>query len=261
MVKNTVSIDYSKISKIYDIGRATNAETVEKLVRLLRVSTDSILLDMGCGTGNYTAALQKVGKSVIGVDISPDMIEQARVKFPRLQFICSDVTNLPFDSGMFDGAFAIQVLHHVKKMENFLMEAYRVVRKGAYIAIHSCSHRQMKAFWFYHYFPKGLEVDLSRIPNSKEIASLLKKTGFSNVGVEICYSDVVVAYEAPKCYLDKKYRDSDSTFALLTEEDIEAGCEKLKKDISSGAVETVVQRYERKVRTTGGSSIIYGKKR
>lgn len=260
-MKGKRSIGYDDISRIYDVSRAANIETTEKLVGLLHVDCDSVLLDMGCGTGNYTAALQQVAKSVIGIDVSMGMIEQARAKFPALRFICGDVTKLPFDSETFDGAFAIQVLHHVKKKGIFLREAHRVLRKGAYVAIHSCSHRQMRVFWFYHYFPKGLEVDLARIPDSKEIVSLLERAGFSDVGIEICYHDVVVAHETPEQYLNRDYRDSISTFAQLTEEDIESGCEKLEEDIASGAVESVVGQSEAKVANeVGGSCIIYGRK-
>jgi len=261
MGKDNKSIDYDNINQIYDVSRASNIETVEKLVGILHLSCDSVILDMGCGTGNYTAALQRAAKSVVGIDISIGMIKQAQVKFSGLRFICGDVTGLPFDSETFDGAFAIQVLHHVKKKEIFLNEAHRVLRKKAYIAIHSCSHRQMRAFWFYHYFPKGLEVDLARIPDSREIMSLLEKSGFSDVSIEICYHDVVVARETPERYLDKDYRDGVSTFALLAEDNIRSGCEKLEEDIASGAIESIVRRSNAKVANdTGGSSIVYGRK-
>jgi ubiquinone/menaquinone biosynthesis C-methylase UbiE len=260
MVKDNRSIGYDNISQIYDVSRAANAETVEKLVRLLHASSDSVLLDLGCGTGNYTASLQQVAKSVVGIDMSIGMIERAQAKSPLLQFICADVTNLPFDSETFDGALAIQVLHHVKSKEIFLTEAHRVLRKDAYIAIHSCSHRQMRAFWFYHYFPEGIEKDIKRTPDAGGIASLLEGTGFSNIGIEICYHDLVVAHETPERYLDKNYRDGISTFALLTKDEVELGCEKLEEDIASGAVGNIVHKYQAKVATVGGSSIIYGRK-
>lgn len=261
MPEDAASADYDKISRIYDTGRAAHPETVGKLIRLLHIGNNSMILDMGCGTGNYTYALQRVAKSVVGIDLSIGMLEQALAKFTALPLVHGDVTSLPFSSGVFDGAFAIQVLHHVKEKEKFLTETHRVLRKGAPIAIHACSHRQMRAFWFYHYFPKGLQVDLERMPDSSEIASLLEKVGFSDVDVEICYQDVVVAGETPERYLDENYRDSISTFIFLTKEDVESGCEKIRKDIACGAVESVVRESEVKVaRDTGGSCIVYGHK-
>jgi len=261
MPEDITSVNYNKISRIYDISRVVNTETKEKLIRLLHIVNDSVILDMGCGTGNYTYALRRVAKNVIGIDLSQSMLEQARAKFSKLPLICGDVTSIPFKSETFDGAFAIQVLHHVKEKELFLREAYRILRKQASVAVHACSHQQMRAFWFYYYFPRGLVVDLERMPDSTEVASLLEKVGFSNVGIEICYHDVVVADETPERYLDKDYRNSISTFAFLTEEEIEKGCEKIRRDIASGAVESIVQKSETKVANdVGGSSIIYGRK-
>jgi len=237
-----------------------NTETTEKLIELLHIGGDSVVLDMGCGTGNYAVSLQQVAKCVIGIDSSLGMIKQGRTKFAELRLICGDVTTLPFRSGTFDAAFAIQVLHHVKEKELFITEAHRVLKEGACLAIDSCSHRQMCTFWFYHYFPRGFQVDLARIPDSWEIASLLEGAGFSNIGIEISYQDVAVHHEKPEQYLDKNYRDGQSTFHLLSEEEVESGCEKLREDIASGVAESVIREFEVKEARVGGSSIIYGRK-
>ncbi len=260
MAEENHFISYDRISRIYDVSRGANVETVRKLVRLLNAGSDSVFLDLGCGTGNYTAALQKTAKILIGIDISKGMIEQAQVKFPQISLICGDVTRLPFDSKTFDGAFAVQLLHHLKKKEIFLKEAHRVLRKGGCLAIHSCSHRQLRSFWFYHYFPQGLEADLARIPDSREITLMFERAGFSNIGIEVCHQDEVVTHETPQSYLDKNYRNSLSTFALLSQRDIEAGCRKLQEDIASGFVEHLVKHSKLKVTTVGGTTIVYGKK-
>ena len=251
---------YDKISQIYDISRAANDETVKILIKLLHVNSDSLLLDMGCGTGNYTAALHEAAKKIIGIDKSVGMIKRAQAKFPMFQFILGDITRLPFISDVFDGVFAIQVLHHIKKKETFLNEAHRVLRRGAYIALHSCSHSQMRSFWFCHYFPKGLELELARTPDVGVIASLLERAGFSDVGDKVCRNDMVVTNETPESYLDKNYRDGISTFSLLKMEEIEYGCKRLQNDITSGAISNIIQHYAAKLAIFGGSSIIYGQK-
>jgi len=257
---DNIFIDYDEVSRIYNTSRAANTETVEKLIELLHIGSGSVVLDMGCGTGNYAAALQRVAKKVIGVDSSIGMLEQAQAKFAELPLICGDVTNLPFGSEAFEGAFAIQVLHHVREKELFLKETYRVLKEGACLAIDSCSHRQMRTFWDYYYFPKGLEVDLARIPDAEEIASSLERSGFSNVGIEISYTNISAEHEKPERYLDKNYRDGMSTFCLLSDEDIESGCQKLRGDIESGAIESIIRQFQAKESIVGGSTIIYGRK-
>ena len=133
------SVNYDMTSQVYDISRAANIETIEKLIKVLRVNNRSHLLDLGCGTGNYTAALQKVAEKVIGIDISQGMLQRARTKFPKIQFVQGDITRLPFNSNTFDGTFAIQVLHYIKEKDLFIREVYRILQKGAYFAIDSCS--------------------------------------------------------------------------------------------------------------------------
>lgn len=253
--------DYDRISAVYDTSRQANNETVQKLVKLLHIDSGSVLIDMGCGTANYTAAFAQISKQIIGMDLSIRMLKKAQKKNQNLQFICGDVASLPFTTETFTGGFAVQVLHHVAKKDEFLREAHRVLKTGSYMALHSCSHSQMRAFWFYHYFPKGLEADLARIPDTEEICWSLEKSGFSNIGIEICYHDVVVSRETPERYLDKNYRDGVSTFAFLTDDDIELGCDKIQKDISSGDVERIVRQCEERVlNEVGGSSIVYGQK-
>ena len=136
MVEDSRAVAYDKISRVYDVSRSANSETIEKLIRLLNAARSSFLLDMGCGTGNYAAALQPVAGNVVGIDTSMSMIQQAQAKFHSLWLVCGDVTYLPFDSETFDGALAVQVIHHVRDKEVFLREANRVLRKGACIAIH-----------------------------------------------------------------------------------------------------------------------------
>jgi ubiquinone/menaquinone biosynthesis C-methylase UbiE len=255
------NVDYDTISKVYDSSRVANAETVKNLIRLLRVDSDSVILDMGCGTGNYSAALQGVAKQIIGIDKSQAMIDQALLKYPNLKLIKGDVTDLPYKTDTFDGCFAIDVLHHVEQKLKFIQEAYRILRKEGRIAIRHCSHNQLKAMWYYHYFPRGLEVDLARLPDSPVIVSILEQAGFLNIGIKICYYDEVIEREIPEDYLNRAYRDSISTFAYLSIKDIETGCKQLYFDIMSGDIREFVRRSkETLLKKIGTSAIVYGKK-
>jgi SAM-dependent methyltransferase len=196
-----------------------------------------------------------------GIDLSNKMLEQARKKLPGIHLIRGDVTSLPFMTETFNGAFAVQVLHHVQKKGGFLKEVHRVLKPGSRIALHSCSHDQMRAFWFYHCFPEGLDIDLARFPDAGDIYLLLENAGFSNIGVEVCYHDVVVSNETPERYLDKNYRDGVSTFAFMTDDDIAKGCNKIRTDIVSGESKRIVRQCDAIVENEiGGSYLIFGQK-
>lgn len=254
-------IDYEGISKIYDTSRGINIGVLEDLCSILNVNSKSTLVDLGCGTGNFATALQQYSKRIVGIDLSGGMIRKTRSKSPNLQVLRGDVTHLPFTSETFDGAYSIQVLHHVKDKDTFLEEIYRVLRKNARVTINSCSHKQHEAFWVLHYFPKGLEIDLARIPDVKEIEKMLEQAGFSEVGSKICRSDTVLIDQQPDSYLDKRYRDGLSTFALLTKEEIESGCNKIREDLESGEIHEIIETYKQHWTKFGGSTFIFGEKK
>ncbi|WP_369175045.1 class I SAM-dependent methyltransferase [Streptomyces sp. R28] len=61
-------------------------------------------LDVGSGTGRPTAAaLIAAGHSVLGVDVSPVMVELAARQVPEAAFRCGDIRDLPLDAASFDG--------------------------------------------------------------------------------------------------------------------------------------------------------------
>ncbi|KUO15754.1 class I SAM-dependent methyltransferase [Streptomyces dysideae] len=61
-------------------------------------------LDVGSGTGRPTAAaLIEAGHSVLGVDISPVMVELAARQVPEAEFRCGDIRDLPLEADSFDG--------------------------------------------------------------------------------------------------------------------------------------------------------------
>lgn len=254
------AVNYDLVSQIYDESRIITPETYKILVNCLAINHDSVVLDIGCGTGNYTSAIKRITNNIIGIDQSIGMLQRARRKNYALSLICCDATELPFESETFDAAYSTFVIHHVNNKVAFLNEAYRVLKDNSCFAIESCTHQQMQTFWFYHYFPQGLEIDIARIPDSLEIVTMLDKVGFSDIKIEISYTDIVREYDNPELYLDKNYRDGQSTFQFLAESDIKLGCIKLRQDIESGRIGNIIKDYEARERQAGGSIIISGHK-
>ena len=92
-------------------------------------------LDLGCGTGNLSAAivLEGAATTCTGFDISPGMLEVARRKTQAIDgcvFRVGSATALPFDAGSFDLCVGDAFLHHILDIGSCLKEVSRVLRPG-----------------------------------------------------------------------------------------------------------------------------------
>lgn len=97
------------------------------------------ILDVGCGDGRAFEVFRGKHVGYAGVDVSEDVIEKARAKWGNeASFEVGDILDLPVDTGRFDAALALGVLHHVPSAAyrlNAVMELTRSIRSGGYVMI------------------------------------------------------------------------------------------------------------------------------
>jgi ubiquinone/menaquinone biosynthesis C-methylase UbiE len=106
-------------------------ETRERLRRLLAPTGDERALDVGTGAGAFALALAPLVREVIGLDVVPELLDEARKRAPaNVELVEGDATALPFDRGSFDLACSARTLHHVPRPELLLAELDRVLRPG-----------------------------------------------------------------------------------------------------------------------------------
>ncbi len=89
------------------------------------------VLEVGCGTGLIMKRCSKIGKDLIGVDISNKMVEKAHRK-GHFVFL-SDVVSLPFGNEVFDLVYSFKVLAHVVRIKSALREIARVTCRGGQV--------------------------------------------------------------------------------------------------------------------------------
>ncbi|MGB9662687.1 MAG: class I SAM-dependent methyltransferase [Moorellaceae bacterium] len=97
------------------------------------------ILDIGCGTGNFSLELARRGVEVTGVDISEAMLAKAREKAVReglnIEFLHADARQLPFEDESFDAVVSVTALEFVPDLREALQEAYRVLKVGGRLVV------------------------------------------------------------------------------------------------------------------------------
>jgi ubiquinone/menaquinone biosynthesis C-methylase UbiE len=87
------------------------------------------ILDVGAGTGRIMEVIaHQHNVQLVGVDLSRQMIKQARKKVKVADFVLADADALPFRSNIFDSVVAIRVLRYIPSWKHTIKEVNRVLR-------------------------------------------------------------------------------------------------------------------------------------
>lgn len=107
--------------------------------RLFKPNKGMKVLDIGCGTGNFSIKLAKMGCEVIGIDVSNEMLERAKTKAKEenldINFYNMNVYDLDFEDESFDAVFSMAAFEFIKEPQKAMDEIFRVAKKGAQILI------------------------------------------------------------------------------------------------------------------------------
>ena len=135
------------------------------------------VLDLGCGPGQVTAIL-RLGVDMVGLDLSPTMIEIARRDHPGPCYEVGSMTSLKHGDGSADGALLFWSLIHIPDdcVGIVLAEVFRVVRPGgvAMIGFH-VGDRVNRKTEGYGGLPMQLNVHLRPVA---AVADALRQAGF-----------------------------------------------------------------------------------
>src|SRR3989344_2013968 len=147
----------------------------EEAVILKYFKQGATILDLGCGTGRTTIPLFHMRYNVIGVDVTPAMIENATKIAEKkgffIKYQVGDATNLRFADNIFDGVFfSNQGWTQIFGKENRLTafrEIHRVLKPKGYFLFttHVRKWRGFTFFWFWQWVklhilkPFGFPID------------------------------------------------------------------------------------------------------
>jgi demethylmenaquinone methyltransferase/2-methoxy-6-polyprenyl-1,4-benzoquinol methylase len=167
-------------------------------VSALGLPTNSLLLDLACGTGDLTRLAQKQGHRVIGADLSRGMLAANSSGVPLVHGDCS---RLPFPDASFDGLICGYALRNFTELDGAFAEMARVLRPGGRLAVLEVDAPTSKVLglgyrvWFdhvvpvmggllsdreaYHYLPRSVAY----LPATPVLRRMLIEARFSAVGI------------------------------------------------------------------------------
>jgi len=126
---------WQEIASRYDRGFASvTTQSVTPLLDAARVAEGARVLDVACGPGYAAAAAAAHGAIATGVDFSSEMVEEARGRYPGIEFVEGDAEQLVFSNSTFDAVVLNFGMLHLARPEQALDEAYRVLRHGGRVA-------------------------------------------------------------------------------------------------------------------------------
>lgn len=137
--KRQVMHHYNSLAHVYDAqyGEEQDAK-VKAALNNINLEKDSLVLDAGCGTG---LLFKHVGRSIrllVGLDVSPRILKEAKKRAKRLPtaaVVRADADFTPFRNNVFDAAFAITLLQNMPDPLVTLREMKRVSKDRAFIVV------------------------------------------------------------------------------------------------------------------------------
>lgn len=97
MYEHSASLVYDRLNAARKDYRAEAVE-LAGLIRARVAEPAMSLLDVGCGTGRHGQEFQQLGFDYVGVDLSPEMLTQARKRLPSTTLVESDIRSLSLEN-------------------------------------------------------------------------------------------------------------------------------------------------------------------
>ena len=219
------------------------------------------LLDAGCGTGSYAAALRPYVGAIDAVDLNPSMLGVARAKLDRVvgcpvSLHEAGIDALPFEDACFDAVMVNQVLHHLPDsphddwpmLRRVLGELARVLRPGGAAIVNTCSHEQIRRGWWHATLvPDAVEAMCRRHADTAVLDGLLAEAGLAPRGRFVPAGAVMQgdAYFDGRGPLDPTWRRGDSLWSVVSASELRRALDRIRTLDAAGMLDAFVAERDR----------------
>lgn len=231
------SVNYDKISEIYDSVRSGDPEVIAYILEKKSLSRYERILEIGCGSGNNTVLMAAGTEAeVYGLDQSRGMLGKAEKKTERVHFIQGDAVTLEgIEDESFDAVYMVDVIHHIKDIDSMFKNIYRVLKSQGMVFVFTDTHDRIKEERLTSkYFPETIEVELERYQSNERIFEAMQKSGFRDTKLEtvMCKGQLDMGDYLIKSAETKGY----SMFHLIADDAIQRGIQRIKEDMGKGII-------------------------
>ncbi len=256
----------------YDKTRRASNSILDVLTKRMMPNHKQVGLDIGCGTGNYTIPFRDEFKDVYGIDISEEMLAVAKRKdiVNRIHWINEDFLDCSFDNIFFDKIWGISTLHYFRndKLVKFFTKVHSILRPEGIAIFDTEFEGQHMSLWLQEYFPSLKERYKDVTLSTEQYNSLLTKelnfASFEPIFLEYPSNSqdgcLRIGQYNPERYLDHKIRDNIPAFCEMDTNELEIGLGRLKNDIQSKHIASVINLYKSKATNEGDIGFILVRK-
>ncbi len=230
---------YDTIGKTYAQTRRRDPRIAAKLLEIPSSSQASTIADIGAGTGSYALVLAEHGYRVLAVEPSATMRHQA-IAHPAIEWIDAIADNLPLPDRAADAAIVMLAFHHFQNYRQALREIYRVTA-GGQLVLFTYDPEAIADFWLTQYFPAMIADVRSTFLKVSRLTSEIEAIMGTTVHIlpfplphDLSDSFAAVGWSRPELYLDSSIRNGISSFAKITEAELEQGLSNLHEDLEMG---------------------------
>jgi len=140
MDKETIARNFSRYANSYDRHADVQRYAADELLRQIKGDGFKKILELGCGTGNYTGLLRNrfIDAKIIAVDISREMVRVAeeKLKGKNIEFLIRDAEKLDFKD-KFDLISSNAAFQWFEELENCLLTYKGMLEEGGVISFSS----------------------------------------------------------------------------------------------------------------------------